>query len=304
MASEALAPSHTERAGTLGACAAVLMWGAGNVVVKQINMSGNAIAFNRLWIGVVVFTSLLWLRGGRLSWRALRIAAPGGVAFALDVALFFTAIKHTSVADASIIAAIQPALVFVVAGRLFGEKVTLSTVGWTIVAIAGAVASVLASASAAGRTPQGDLYATLSLLAWTWYFVTSKQARQQLGALEYQAALTIVAALFITPIALIGTHDLVIHNGTTLGWIVVMVLVPGGGHLIMNWAHNYAPIMLTSMLTLGIPIVATAGAVVTLGEPVTLGQTLGMAVVIVALAAVLRRPSGSPPPELTTPDTA
>ncbi|MHB8464991.1 MAG: DMT family transporter [Acidimicrobiales bacterium] len=302
MSSAATAPAT--RMGTLTACAAVVMWGAGNVVVKQIRMSGTAIAFNRLWFGVVIFSAMYLLRGGRLSWRALRLAAPGGIAFGLDVALFFTSIKHTSVADASVIGALQPALVFVVAGRLFGEKLTLTTVGWTFVALVGVIVSVVASASGAGRTPGGDLLAVAALVAWSCYFVLSKQARRQLGALEYQASLTIIAALVITPIALIGSHDLVVHDAGTFGWIVVMVVVPGGGHLLMNWAHNYAPITLTSMLTLGIPVVATIGALVALGEPVTAAQAAGIAVVIVAIAAVLRRRATAEPAELTPLDTA
>ncbi|GAC1538227.1 MAG: hypothetical protein NVS3B12_23130 [Acidimicrobiales bacterium] len=270
--------------------ASVVMWGTGNVLVKYIRLDGMAIAFNRLWLGAALFSALLVTRGGRLSWSSLRIAAPGGIAFALDVSLFFTAIKHTSVADASIITALQPALLFLVAGRLFGEQVQAATVGWTLVAIAGVTVAVLASASSAGRTGEGDLIALASVVAWAWYFVASKQARQQLGALEYQAALSVVAAVVVTPLAFVSSHHLVIRDPSTFGWIMLMVLVPGGGHLIMNWAHEYAPITLVSMVTLGIPVIATVGAAVALGEAVTLIQGGGMVLVVVALAMVLRRP--------------
>ena len=304
MASETLTPVASERTGLLAAGAAVVMWGAGNVIVKQIAMSGIAIAFNRLWLGVLVFGALQFVRGGRPSRRALWLAVPAGVAFTLDVSLFFVAIKHTSVADASIITALQPALVFVVAGRLFGEKVSWATVGWTVVAIAGAVGSVLASSAASGRTPGGDLLAVLSMIAWSAYFVLSKQCRQQLDTLEFQTSLTVVAALALTPVALLTSHDLVPRDGATFGWIVVMVIVPGGGHLLMNWAHNYAPITVASMLTLGIPVFAAIGAAIALGEPITAGQCLGMGVVIVALGAVLRHHSAAAPIALTTPDTA
>lgn len=266
------------------------MWGTGNVLVKYIRLDGMALAFNRLWLGSALFGILLIARGGRITWSSLRIAAPGGIAFALDLALFFTAIKHTSVADASIITALQPALLFLVAGRLFGEKVHAATVGWTLVAIAGVTVAVLASASSAGRTVEGDLIALASLVAWAWYFVASKQARRELGALEYQAALSVVAAVMITPLALVSSRHLVVRDGSTFGWIVLMVLVPGGGHLIMNWAHEYAPITLVSMVTLGIPVIATLGAALALGEAVTLIQGAGMALVIVALAMILRRP--------------
>ncbi len=273
--------------------AAVVAWGLGNVLIKYIRLSGLSIAFNRLWLGAAVFTLLLMAQGGRITWRSLRFALPGGVAFGLDVVLFFTAVKHTSVADASIITALQPALVFLVAGRLFGEKVSGSTLVWTGVAIAGTIVAVLGSSVGAGRTLGGDLIAVASLLAWAWYFIASKQCRRRLGALEYQAALTIVAAVVVSPLALATSHDLIIHDPSTFGWVLVMVVVPGGGHLLMNWAHEYVPIMFASTATLAIPVVATVGAVLLLNEVVSGIQAVGMIVVLIALALILRRPPAS-----------
>jgi drug/metabolite transporter (DMT)-like permease len=100
--------------------------------------------------------------------------------------------------------------------------------------------------------------------------------------------MTIVAAFVVAPMALTGGHDLVVHDWATAGWVLVMVLIPGGGHLLANWAHRYATITLMSMLTLGIPVVATIGAALFLGEPVTLIEAVGIVLVIVAIAMVMR----------------
>ena len=276
-------------AGTVAASTAVLFWGAGNVLVKYIHLTGPALAFNRLWIGSAVFTAAFMARGGRLSWRTLLAAAPGGIAFGLDVVLFFTSVKHTTVADASIIGALQPAVIFLVAGPLFGERVSARTVGWTVVAGIGVVAAVVGSSKSAGRTLYGDVLATLALATWVWYFIASKRSRRRLGALEYQAALTIVAALVVTPVALMS-GSVSPRNPATTAWVLLLVLVPGGGHLLMNWAHAHCSISLASLVTLGIPVVGTIGAALLLSEPVTAVQTAGMALVIGALAMVIWRP--------------
>ena len=281
------ARSPTQMA-TAASVLAVLCWGLGNVLVKHIRLSGLSVAFNRLALGSLVFTAAVYLTGGRITVRALRCAAAGGVAFGLDLALFFTSLKHTSVADASVITAMQPALVFLVAGRLFGERVTPRTLWWTLLAAIGVIVAVFGSASGAGRTAYGDLLAAGSLGAWAWYFVASKQAREQLSALEYQAAMTIVATVVVAPVAVVGSHDLVVHDPATAGWVLLMVVVPGGGHLLANWAHRYATITLMSMLTLGIPVVATIGAALLLGEPVTLVEAIGIALVVIAIGMVIR----------------
>ncbi len=268
-----------------------MAWGLGNNLVKYARLPGPSLALSRLWLGGLWFTGLLYLRGGRISLRALRVAAPGGIAFGLDVLLFFTSLKHTSVADASIISSLQPALVLLVAGPLFGELVSVEDVVLTATATAGVVAAVLTASAAAGGTFFGNALAAASVLAWTWYFIASKQARHSLGTLEYQASLTLVAAVVVAPLVVIQGAPLAPSDISTLGWVGLLVLVPGGGHLLMNWAHAHVPIVVTSVLTLGMPVVATAGAMVIFGEPITWAQALSMAVVLGSLGVVLVRHS-------------
>jgi drug/metabolite transporter (DMT)-like permease len=290
VAGEIHEPTASTRQGTAAVLTAVVFWGMGNVLVKYIRLPGLGVAFYRLVIGAVVYSVVLRMAGGRLTRKAILIAAPGGIAFGLDMALFFVSLKHTSVADASVITALQPALVFLVAGRLFGEHLSRRMFTWTGIAVIGVVIAIIGSASAAGRTLFGDLAAAASLVAWSYYFVASKQARRQLTAFEYQAAMTVVAAFVIAPLALAQPHDLAIPDLATFGWVLVMVLIPGGGHLLVNWAHRYCTITLASTLTLGIPVVGVLGAAVLLGEPLTAVQLAGIGLALAALALVLRRP--------------
>ncbi|MDQ1391541.1 MAG: hypothetical protein QOF30_518 [Acidimicrobiaceae bacterium] len=284
--------------GTAAVVIAVVFWGMGNVLVKYIRLPGLALAFYRLVVGAIVYSIVLRFAGGRLTRQKILVAAPGGIAFGLDMALFFVSLKHTSVADASVITALQPALVFLVAGPLFAERLSRRMVGWTTIAVVGVVIAIVGSSAGAGRTLFGDLAASASLFAWSYYFVASKQARRTLTALEYQAAMTVVAAFVIAPLALAQPSDLSVPDLATVGWIMVMVLVPGGGHLLVNWAHRYSSIALASTLTLGIPVVGVIGAAVLLSEPLTGIQVFGIGVALVALALVLRRPPSADAPSL------
>ncbi|HEX3539856.1 MAG TPA: DMT family transporter [Acidimicrobiales bacterium] len=290
MAREVAQPTSNTRPGTAAAVVAVVFWGLGNVLVKYIRLPGLTLALYRLALGSLVYWVVLRATGGRLSWRTVRLAIPGGIAFGLDMAFFFVSLKHTSVADASVITALQPALVFLVAGRLFAEHLSGRMIGWTAVAVVGVVIAVVGSASGAGRTLFGDLAAAASLVAWSYYFVAAKQARRQLSALDYQVGLSIVATAIIAPFALLHPSSLRVPDGATVGWVMVMVCIPGGGHLLMNWAHRYCSISLASTLTLGIPVVGVAGAAVVLGEPVTAVQLGGIALALVALGLILGRP--------------
>jgi drug/metabolite transporter (DMT)-like permease len=267
------------------------MWGAASVLAKSADhVDGLTLAFHRLWVGALAMLIIFTLRGGRLRLRLLLAAVPAGIAFAADIGLFFTAVKHTTVANATMISALQPALVLFVAGPLFGERVRVSDIGWTVVALLGVVVVVFGSATTPSWSVFGDVLAVLCLFAWTAYFIFGKQARAHLDAVEFVTAMSVVAFAALALVAVGSGHDLSVPDAGTWAVILALGLGTGGiGHFLINWAHGHAPLVLTSMLTLLIPVVAMTGAAVFLGEDVVPAQVVGAAVVLGALGVLVWR---------------
>ena len=267
------------------------MWGAASVLAKSADrIDGLTLAFHRLWVGAAAMVVIYTLRGGRLRLRLLLAALPAGIAFGADIVLFFTAVKHTTVANATMISALQPALVLFVARTLFGERVRGTDVGWTAIALVGVGIVVFGSSTTPSWSAFGDLLAVACLFAWTAYFVFGKQARAHLDAVEFVTAMSVVAFLVIACVALGAGQDLSVPDGGTWAIILVLGLGTGGiGHFLINWAHGHAPLVLTSLLTLLIPVVAMAGAALFLGEEVVPAQVLGAGVVLGALAVLVWR---------------
>ena len=264
------------------------------MIAKHIGVQGIPLTWHRLWLGALATGAIVLASRRPFTLADLRASVPGGVAFAINAALFFVAVKQTTVANATVIAALQPALLLVVVGPLFGERVDTRAVTVTFVAIAGVAAVVFGSADSAAWSPLGDLLAVGALLAWAWYFVTAKQARAHLGSLPFLLGIQLVGAVLLTPPALLSGQRLGMGAGDW-GWLAVMVLIPGAvGHLFMNWAHRYTSMQLTSALTLAIPVVATLTAAVTLDEPLVAVQVLGMAIVLASLGAIARRTTAVP----------
>ncbi|MBV8386480.1 MAG: DMT family transporter [Acidimicrobiia bacterium] len=267
------------------------MWVAASVLAKAADrVDGLTLAFHRLWVGAVAMLVIFTVRGGRLRWRLLVAALPAGIAFAADIGLFFTAVKHTTVANATMISALQPALLLFVAGPLFGERVHVSDVWWTVVALVGVSVVVFGSSTTPSWSPFGDIMAVLCLFAWTAYFIFGKQGRAKLDAVEFVTAMSLVAFVVIALVAVGTGHDLTVPDGGTWAVILALGLGTGGmGHFLINWAHGHAPLVLTSMLTLLIPVVAMASAAVFLGEDVVAAQIAGAVIVLGALGVLVWR---------------
>ncbi len=270
------------------AAAAVVVWGVSSVLIKQVEgLSGLGVACYRIWLGAVVVTLVFMGSGGRLSRRLLRLSLWGGLTFAADLVLYFCAVQVTSIANATVIGALQPILVLGVASRLFGERSHPAELVWGAVAVVGTGLVVVGGDGGGANSLGGDALAVGALVAWTAYFVCTKTARQQLSAFEYLTGMAIVAAVAVAPLPLLVPGTLGATN--TAGWvtIVYITLINGLlGHFLMSFAHGHVSLLTISLLTLGIPVGAAAAAALWIDEPLTVVQIGGMAVVLVALGMV------------------
>jgi drug/metabolite transporter (DMT)-like permease len=270
------------------AISAVVVWGASSVLIKQVEgLSGLGVACYRIWLGAALVTVVFLATGGRVTRRLLRLSLWGGLAFTADLVLFFVAVRETSIANATVIGALQPLLVLAVASPLFGERPRAVELVWGAVAVAGTALVVLGGDGGGANTTWGNVLAVGALFAWTAYFVFTKTARQELTAWEYLTGMAIVAAIAVIPLPLLFEGTL---RGTDAdGWLtIVYITVINGllGHFLMAYAHGHVSLLTVSLLTLGIPVISAAAAALWIDEPLTGVQLAGMAVVLGALALV------------------
>ncbi len=272
------------------ALAATGLWSIGNLIAVSAGLPGPQLAFWRTLFGAAVYGAIFVLRGGRYSVAAFRAAAVGGVAFGLSATLFFSALKHTTVASATVIAALQPVLLLPYSMRRLGEKVTAARILLILVAVSGTVIVVLGSSDNSGEwSLTGDLLAFAGTLVGCAYFVGTKSARETLGALEYQASALPTAAVVALCGALISGPGLQAPTLAALGAAMAMTLVPGSGHLLMSWSQKHLEVSTTSTIALGVTVLSSLGAVAVYDQSLEPLQVVGMAVVLVALAVFVRQ---------------
>ncbi|NNE73262.1 MAG: DMT family transporter [Acidimicrobiales bacterium] len=276
--------------GRVAAVAAISCWAIGNVMVVKAPIGGLQLAFWRVLLGAVVYTAFVYARGQTLSRAELRDSFLAGAVIGIEIAIFFVALKRTTVATATIIGAFQPLLVFAVASRQFGEKITKGLLAVAGVALAGAALVVFGTSSSGEWSLEGDLLAALATVFFAAYFIVAKMARAKVRALQFQTAAWIASAVVLAPIALVDAGGVEFPSSRAWVWIVALLAVPGSGHFLMNWAHPRVALSLTSMLTLAIPVISTAGGALFLtGQSISAVQVVGMVIVLGALAAVIRR---------------
>ena len=284
------APAGFHVGGVVAVSSGVLLWAASTVIVKSSDVSGTTFAVCRLWVGVAALGLVGLATGHRPTREVWRATLLPGVLFAANIALFFEALQRSTVANVTLITSIQPALVFLVAGRLFRERVTSWDVGWTAASLAGIGLVVAGSASEPGWHPSGDVLALLAILIWTVFFLASKRIRTTTGTIEYFTAVLGVAAVALTPAMLIGGGSFIDPSARDWLLIVIVAIGPGtAGHLLVTWAHKHVDVSLSSVIGVAQPVLAAAGAALFLDEKLVPLQVVGGIITIVSVVSIVRR---------------
>lgn len=284
-----MSPEHRRPALPLAAAVvAIVAWGFGPLGVRAIDAPASTIVMWRMLLAMPIAVAVAYLTGGRLSVALMRRSFTTGVCFAISIVSGFLSFQRTSIASATLIPALQPALILLVATRLFGERRRRSELAWAVLAFVG-VAVVVLGASGGHDTVVGDVLAVVNLLVFTAYFLLAKQARStDVHSWSFLAAVFAWTSLLVVPWALVVNGGVTVVHG--VDWLIVVGIVIGPGmigHGFMTWAHHYVDVTVTSLLTLANPVVSIVGAWWLFSQGLTGGQMAGVVVVLVATAAIV-----------------
>jgi len=270
-----------------------MAWGASGVIAKGISMGGLAIVAYRFSMAAIVFVAFAAIArpSERLNLQIMRLCMPAGLALAADTALFFSAVKETTVANATVIGALQPVLMLFVAYRLLNEQITRAQALWSLVAVGGAVFLIFGSSGLPGWSLFGDTLAVGALLFWTLYLYLVKKLLNEsdITTLQLTTAVAIYTGLSLIPVALLFGQDL--SWPSTRNWLLLGVMAFGSGllaHPLMNWALARIAVTIGSAMMLLVPVSASLLAWAFLDERLRWAQLAGAIVVLTALGFLTR----------------
>jgi len=263
-------------------------WGAGPLIIRGISASTSTITVMRLALSVPVMAFWAWRTGGRLNMQVMRETALPGVFFFSSMALAFEAIRHTSIANQTLIGALSPAVLLFIAPRLLGERVSLAQVLLAIVGFLGIGVVVFGGGDAQSGSLFGDALSVASMLLWTTYVVMVKRVRvRNENAWAYLAGNFAWSTIYGIPWAIFGSFSLADLGGVDWTLLLTMVVVQGTlAHGLHAWSLRHLDATVSSLINLGAPVFSVIGAWIIFDQSITALQMLGAGIVIVSLAFV------------------
>jgi drug/metabolite transporter (DMT)-like permease len=273
----------------LAVCVAVFCWGVGPLLVRGISAPSGTIVLYRLWIAFPVMLVAAWIAGTPLTRDVATRSVPGGLMFAASVLTGFASFQQTSVANATLITALTPVIVLPIAARYFGERVAGWSLVFAAVSVTGVVAVIVGAAPDGSASWMGDLLAVGDLVAFTAYFLEMKRQRTAgVPAVSLLAGVMLTAAIAVTPVVLLTEDDLGSIGGWDWLWLLLLVFAVGAvGHGLMAWAHRHVDVTISSLLTLGSPVISAVGAWKVFDQSLTAVQLAGAVLVLAGLVGVV-----------------
>ena len=265
----------------------VLFWSLGNLVVRDAELDGPRLALWRYIIAAGLYTAYHLRRVGPLSLADARVAAPAALAITIEIALFFTAIQRTTVANVTVIGSLVPLVLAWVAVKRYGERIPVPVMVAAVFGLAGVGAVVWGSAAAVRWSLTGDALAVGALLFFAAYFVFAKEARGRLSTASLQTYTAIIGipVLIIASFLVGGTAAP--PSGAEWRFPLMLVALPATGHIMVNWAHRYVTLTFASLMALAVPVLSAGGAWLAFGDALNGSQVVGMVVVLLVLAFVV-----------------
>jgi len=295
--------SSVARRDLAGLIVAAICWGGGTVISKAaldevppLTLLPVQLAASLVILGVLMRRQGISLRSdappllGRLG-----LLNPG-MAYALSLIGLVTITASLSV----LLWALEPLMILVLAALFLRERITPAFVGLSLIAVAGMVVILYDPTSSTGQA----IGVALTLAGIACCAVYSVIARRWIPDARETSQVILAQQAYALGLALV----LVVLVGLAGGAIVPTALTPlglasaiGSGALYYAGAYwfylgalRHVPASFAAVSFYLIPIVGVTAGAVLLGERLDPRQWIGAFIVLGALLAIIRLPSGSP----------
>jgi drug/metabolite transporter (DMT)-like permease len=256
---------------------------AGETIAPLFAASTRFITAGALMTIVVVLVRRGTLRMGRpelISCMVIGILLPGA-----NSVLFF-AERNVPTGLASLIIASVPLMVMLERLAIGRERLPWPVLAGIGVGFAGV--AILAQPSG-GAKPWGIALCVLSALMWSTGSFLSSRLPMPEDPFSATAVEMLTGGLVMLPLSLFTLHGFSPSTTSVLAWVYLVIFGSIIGYTAYVWLLANAPLGLVSTYAYVNPVVAITLGVLFRGEDLTWRLLIGAAIVVVAVATVVRR---------------
>ena len=210
-----------------------------------------------------------------------------GVLLGFHFALFFEAIKITSISNATFLGTLAPFFTLILEIYFLKRKFSRVVLLGLIVTFFGSIIILVYDFDLSTSFTLGNIYAVLCSICLAIAFVIAEKVRENENTIVYTRTLYLSAALTLLLISFFANETLMINNHIDFIGLLFLGLVPTIiGHNSIYYAIKYVSPTIVAAFPLGEPIIATVLAYFIFNEFITFNIFVGGALTLVGLILI------------------
>jgi drug/metabolite transporter (DMT)-like permease len=266
--------------------------GSTAIFVRLADAPGAVFALYRMAIAITV-TAIPFSgqarREGALSRRHLWIALLGGIFLALDLWIWNDAVRMTSAANATLFGNTSVIWVAIGAVVLFRERLHPAFWIGLLLALGGILVIMGQDFLIHPTLGLGDVMSIIAGFFYGLFFLATANARNKLDYFVSWWVSSLGSALFLILVCFALQLPLLGYSVQTYVCILAAaILTQVGGYLSVNYAIGRLPVSIVSPTLLAQPVVTAILALPLLGQPVTISQIIGGALILSGIFVINR----------------
>ena len=210
-----------------------------------------------------------------------------GILLGFHFALFFEAIKITSISNATFLGTLAPFFTLILEIYFLKRKFSRVVLLGLIVTFFGSIIILVYDFDLSTSFTLGNIYAVLCSICLAIAFVIAEKVRENENTIVYTRTLYLSAALTLLLISFFANETLMINNHIDFLGLLFLGLVPTIiGHNSIYYAIKYVSPTIVAAFPLGEPIIATVLAYFIFNEFITFNIFVGGALTLVGLILI------------------
>ena len=259
------------------------------VVRHLVDVPAVVIAFWRMAIASGILWIFSFFHQSALSPLNRKRVFYSGVFLGFHFALFFSAVKLTSIANATVLGTLAPVFTLCVEKFFYRRSFNKVLILGLTISLVGAFIINGNDFSFNNKPFVGNLMAIVGSLFIALSWMIAEKVREDSDAITYSRSVFFVAAIVLFVISLFRTEAILNITLEHFGWFVFLGLVPTiFGHVILSFILKFVSPTMVASIPLGEPVVASGLALIFFNESLSLATLGGGTLVLIGLYFIIR----------------
>jgi len=232
------------------------------------NVSAVVISFWRLAIAAFfIWIYTFFYRQIRIDKRNYKLYVLSGLFLALHFTSFYTAVKLTSIANATLLGITAPMFTILFERLILKRALKPLVLLGFVFALCGTIIIAGSGFIISDGSLLGKLFGLLAALFIAIVYILANNLRVNSNTIAYTRTLYTVAAFFLLIISVLSGDSVFAIETTDIVWLVLLGIVPTIlGHSIFYYAIKYTSPTIIASVPLGEPIIASIIALLIFSE--------------------------------------